>query len=182
MATMNQIGLGLSGSTGTGNFVGANTPTLITPVLGAATATSINFGGSTLSSYIATTAWTPVVTFATPGDLSVNYAIQTGNYSKIGSIVNISGRLGFTPTYTTASGNLNITGAPYSSVINNSFGPVLMQNVILSVGYTSVLAALSGNIIAFIQYSSAQFASGLSTPQIVSGVTYYFDFTITYNI
>ncbi len=45
MATVNQIGLGLSGSTGTGTFVGANTPTLITPVLGAATGTSVVLSG-----------------------------------------------------------------------------------------------------------------------------------------
>lgn len=37
MATMNQVGVGLSGSTGTGTFVGANTPTLISPLLGTPT-------------------------------------------------------------------------------------------------------------------------------------------------
>lgn len=42
MATNNAVNVGLSGATGTGNFVGANTPTLITPILGVATATSIN--------------------------------------------------------------------------------------------------------------------------------------------
>lgn len=47
MATNNQINVPLSGSTGTGNFVGANTPTLITPVLGAATATSVAFSPTT---------------------------------------------------------------------------------------------------------------------------------------
>ena len=42
MATINQVGNSLTGLTGTGSFVGANTPTLITPVLGVATATSVN--------------------------------------------------------------------------------------------------------------------------------------------
>ncbi len=42
MATNNQLNLPLSGNTGTGNFVGANTPTLITPNIGVATATSVN--------------------------------------------------------------------------------------------------------------------------------------------
>ena len=37
MATNNSVDVGLSGATGTGNFVGANTPTLITPVLGTPT-------------------------------------------------------------------------------------------------------------------------------------------------
>lgn len=45
MATNNSVNVGLAGATGTGNFVGANTPTLITPVLGAATGTSIVLSG-----------------------------------------------------------------------------------------------------------------------------------------
>jgi len=42
MATNNQVNVGLSGSTGTGSFVGSTSPTLTTPTLGAATATSVN--------------------------------------------------------------------------------------------------------------------------------------------
>lgn len=37
MSTINQVGVGLSGSTGTGAFVGATSPTLVTPVLGTPT-------------------------------------------------------------------------------------------------------------------------------------------------
>lgn len=47
MATNNAVNVGLAGATGTGNFVGANTPTLITPVLGVATGTSITFNPTT---------------------------------------------------------------------------------------------------------------------------------------
>lgn len=54
MATNNAVNVGLAGSTGTGNFVGANTPTLITPVLGVATATSLVFSPTT-SGIIGTT-------------------------------------------------------------------------------------------------------------------------------
>lgn len=46
MTTINAVGNGLSGATGTGNFVGANTPTLITPVLGVASATSIQLSNT----------------------------------------------------------------------------------------------------------------------------------------
>lgn len=42
MATNNQINSGLVGVTGTGSIVGNSTPTLITPTLGAATATSFD--------------------------------------------------------------------------------------------------------------------------------------------
>ena len=37
MTTNNAVNVGLAGATGTGNFVGANTPTLITPLLGTPT-------------------------------------------------------------------------------------------------------------------------------------------------
>jgi hypothetical protein len=47
MTTINIVDTGLAGQTGTGNFVGANTPTLITPTLGATTATSIVFSPTT---------------------------------------------------------------------------------------------------------------------------------------
>jgi hypothetical protein len=43
---VNAVGNALTGTTGTGNFVGANTPTLITPVIGAATGTSLVTSGN----------------------------------------------------------------------------------------------------------------------------------------
>jgi hypothetical protein len=46
MATNDAVNVGLSGATGTGNFVGATSPTLITPTLGVATATSLKFSGN----------------------------------------------------------------------------------------------------------------------------------------
>jgi hypothetical protein len=57
--------------------------------------------------------WTPTVTFTTPGNLSVSYAGQTGTYTRIGDLVYIACRLSFTPTHTTASGNVRINGLPY---------------------------------------------------------------------
>jgi hypothetical protein len=81
LTAINQVGNSLTGLTGTGAFVGANTPTLITPVLGAATATSINFGGSTLSSYVEGV-WTPVD--ASGAALSFT---ASGSYRRIGGIV-----------------------------------------------------------------------------------------------
>lgn len=47
MTTQNIVNVGLSGITGTGTFVGSTSPTLITPTLGAATATSITFSPTT---------------------------------------------------------------------------------------------------------------------------------------
>lgn len=62
--------------------------------------------------------WTPVLTFATPGDLSIAYSNQTGIYTKVGRVVNISLLVVSSSfTHTTASGALNITGLPFA---NNS--------------------------------------------------------------
>lgn len=47
MATNNAVNTSLSGQTGTGTFVGATSPTLVTPTLGAATATSLAFSPTT---------------------------------------------------------------------------------------------------------------------------------------
>lgn len=55
MATNNQVNVGLSGATGTGAFVGVNAPTLTTPTLGVAAATSVNFGASSTAGVLGTT-------------------------------------------------------------------------------------------------------------------------------
>jgi hypothetical protein len=47
MTTINALGNGLKGVTGSGNFVGSNSATLIAPTLGAATGTSIAFNPTT---------------------------------------------------------------------------------------------------------------------------------------
>ena len=53
MATNNQVNVGLSGSTGTGTFVGVTSPVMVTPVLGVASATKATF--SSTSGIIGTT-------------------------------------------------------------------------------------------------------------------------------
>lgn len=58
-------------------------------------------------------AWTPVVTFATPGDLSVSYSIQRGWRVKVGQFVVADFDIGTSAfTHTTAAGTLQITGLP----------------------------------------------------------------------
>lgn len=53
MATINAVNTTLSGQSGTGSFAGTTSPTFVTPVLGASSATSINF--SSTSGIIGTT-------------------------------------------------------------------------------------------------------------------------------
>ena len=61
------------------------------------------------------TSWTPVITAATVGDLSVSFAsgVQIGEYHKIGGLYIVHFRLTTsTFTHTTAAGDLQITGLP----------------------------------------------------------------------
>jgi len=58
MTTNNSVDVGLSGSTGTGNFVGATSPTLVTPALGTpSSGTLTNTTGYTVSN-LSDAAWT----------------------------------------------------------------------------------------------------------------------------
>lgn len=60
--------------------------------------------------------WTVGITFATPGDLSVVYSTQSGRYTKIGRAFLYDGMATTTTfTYTTATGNLRISGLPIAS-------------------------------------------------------------------
>ena len=112
----NITGYSASGATGTTttNLVFSTSPTLVTPTLGAALATSIKFGsGAVLSSYEEGT-WTPTFVSTTGTNPTVTYGNQYGYYVKIGRIVHIN-------MYLTASaivggtGWLTIAGLPFAT-------------------------------------------------------------------
>lgn len=107
--------------TGSGGIVLATSPTLVTPVLGVAAATSINFGGTPLSVYAEGT-FTPTFTCASVGDLSVAYGNQTGVYTRIGRMVFFNIRIACTPTFTTASGQIRLAGLPFTVSATNGIG------------------------------------------------------------
>ncbi len=225
MATNNELNLGLSGSTGSGSFVGSTSPTFVTPNIGAATVTSINkvaftapasaatltiannksltssntltfngtdsstitFGaGGTAAYNSGFTAWTPTLTFATPGDLSVVYVTQIGSYVKIGSQVAITFSLQGTPTYTTASGAFNIGGLPFASrstTNNTAVGSLYISttdtwtasrpSIILQIIANSSVIRVqsSGTGVAFSLWGTGQIVSGTSI-NIVGSITY----------
>ncbi len=129
-------------STGSGAPVRATTPTLVTPVLGVATATSINFGISALANYDEGGSFTPTFTFATPGNLSVVYTTQTGYYTRIGNCIFFRLALVCTPTFTTASGDVRIGGLPFTvSSTATSMGGVAqnLSTVTHTAGYTYIM-------------------------------------------
>ncbi len=69
-----------------------------------------------LRSRILEDSWTPVLTFATPGDLSVTYSQQSGLYVKMGTLILAQCDITTSAfTHTTASGDLRITGLPFAA-------------------------------------------------------------------
>jgi hypothetical protein len=68
---------------------------------------------------IYTQLFTPAITFITPGDLSVSYAVAEGRYWLRGNLCKFVIDLTFTPTYTTASSHFQITGLPFPSIAAN---------------------------------------------------------------
>lgn len=76
--------------------------------------------------------WTPALTFATPGDLSVAYSTQDGDYTKIGRNVRATVTLvTSTFTHSTASGAARVTGLPFTSANNGvvSMGALDWQGI-----------------------------------------------------
>jgi hypothetical protein len=108
----NITGYSASGATGTTstNLVFSTSPTLITPTLGAALATSIKFGsGTVLSSYEEGT-WTPNLTNMTV----VGSPTVAGTYTKIGRMVYFECRVSATSIASTA-GTSYISGLPFTA-------------------------------------------------------------------
>lgn len=69
--------------------------------------------------------FTPTLTFETPGNQSIVYAVRTASYTKIGDVVHFQVYvLTSTFTHTTAAGNLNITGLPFTASATPLFASV----------------------------------------------------------
>jgi hypothetical protein len=92
--------------------------------------------------------WVPTITFATPGNLSVTYATQTGRYTKIGDVVvaNIDIQTSAF-THTTASGELRVSlpFAVNASIVATSGG--VFQGW-TAAGYTPSIQGDNGNAFA----------------------------------
>jgi hypothetical protein len=106
---------------------------------------------SGMNSGYATQRFTPVVTFVTPGDLSVTYSAATGRYWLDGGRCKFTLNLTFTPTYTTASGILQIKGLPYislSSNFGNQFYPVNVTSSETTWTFGASKTQVAGRILA----------------------------------
>jgi hypothetical protein len=120
------------------------------------------------------TTWTPVITFATPGDLSVTYSTQVGNSTRVGDLVVdqfVVATSAF--THTTASGNLILSGRPYTSAAGSSFNHFTSCVVggYTKANYTSVCLNVgpASTTILFQAYGSGQTPANLTAADMPTG-------------
>ena len=130
--------------------------------------------------------WTPVITFATPGDLNVVYSNQQGRYIKVGKQVTVSCIVNTTTfTYTTASGELRVTGLPFASVTAANFqwtAATEFGGITLGGGHTLIHANLQDNVsyIRFVASGSGLARAVLNTGSAPSGTQQTYVFNLTY--
>lgn len=139
---------------------------------------------STLQRATSTTGtFTPVWTFATPGDFNANgYASQVGTYIRNGSLVWINVNINAAaPTWTTASGALNITGLPFTSAnldANDfSFGSTQYTNITSA---TNVSARVAPNAAIALLVGSGAVAGAIAAANMVSGANTSIRFSLVY--
>jgi hypothetical protein len=116
--------------------------------------------------------WTPVLTFATPGDLSVAYSNQSGMYTKVGRVVNISLLIATsTFTHTTASGAVNVTGLPFAN--NASLQSYFVSDWagITKANYTQTTfeVGASASLLTMQAFGSAQSRATISASDMPTG-------------
>lgn len=120
--------------------------------------------------------WTPSVTFATPGDVSFTPTLAVGELVKQGSRVDATFRLAGTITHTTAAGNLQVTGLPYTpAAIPNMLwdGALIWGGITLAGGRTQVCCALVNGSPTFLFSASGSGVapSNVDTTQVPTGGT-----------
>lgn len=118
--------------------------------------------------------WTPVLTFATPGNLSVTYSAQTGRYLKLGILVVATFNVATSAfTHTSASGACQLTGLPVTSAnITGVVGEGTCRwQGITKANYTDVNSgvAANDNKVTFTLSGSGQNIATLSAGDMPTG-------------
>lgn len=130
--------------------------------------------------------WTPVLTFTTIGDLTVAYSAQIGRYVKIGKMVHLHGFINTTTfTWTTATGEMRITGLPFlspSTGVGDQTGPTELQNINYPAGRTYFNSNIPANVsyVRFVGSGSGVSRASLQASNTVSGTNMAIIFDIFY--
>ena len=110
--------------------------------------------------------WTPAISAANLGDLSVTYAVQRGTYIRFGDIVNCTFNIQANSiSYTTATGFLRITGLPILPINDgiSLFSGSLFFQGITKAGFTQFTPVALAGTSYFLIYASA---SGAGTDPV----------------
>ncbi len=132
---------------GSGAPVRATSPTLTTPTIGVATATSVNFGQDALNYYDEGT-WTAAIT--TDGTVGTPaYSVQVATFTRIGRQVFFQFDIQLSGWTGSPTGNVSISGLPFTSAntTNNYGGCNINTYVIAGLGatYTYMTARVPWN-------------------------------------
>lgn len=131
--------------------------------------------------------WTPTLTFATPGDLSVTYTDRLGYWWRVCDTVTLQFRIVTASfTHTTATGALQITGSPFtagSTVGNNNMGNVLWGGI-TKANYTQVVprVAPSASAIDFFASGSGQTIAQILVADVPTGGTVALDGFVSFQV
>lgn len=139
---------GATAITGTGPTVRATSPTLVTPILGAATATSLTFANEAMSSYDEFT-FVPVLRFG-GASVGITYSDQSGRGVKIGKTCYVRVTIGLS-NKGSSSGAASVSGFPYT-VVNATYNvPLGLQtsSITYPVGGLSPFAYGAANATVF---------------------------------
>ena len=161
--------------------------------LPANSASGINVGNTantdaTFLDYYGEGSWTPVLTFVTPGDLAVVYSQQVGRYTRIGDTVFLwCNILTSTFTHATASGNLRITGLPFTALNLSNFtqlGGGLGWSGVTKANYTDLNPYILPNtaIINVAASGSGQALDTIDTADMPTGGTVQMTFQLAYKV
>lgn len=99
--------------------------------------------------------WTPVLTCGTPGDLAITYSTQAGRYVRMGRLVVVSfDILTSAFTHTTASGDISITGLPFTANATLHYHGTLFFSGITKANYTQYVLSTASGTTTLIMYAS----------------------------
>lgn len=119
MATNNAVNVGLSGTTGTGSFVGSVSPTLVTPSLLASTGTSLSLsGGITVGT---TTGGITVGLSSTTTGITLNNNTASYTPSVLNFVQSTTGSVAATNGWTTNPGNFTFSISRVEKITTMTF-------------------------------------------------------------
>jgi len=175
---------------GTLTVAGSTTLTRTTILASSNSGSAVNWGAGTRTISCVMPAqpdpvtWTPVITFATPGNLSVSYLTQYGNYTRTGNRIRAEFHLTTsTFTHSTASGDLLITGLPYANAGLGTTGTCYFQGI-TKASYTQFvpLIVASESQIRFYTSASALAFSSCQAADVPTAGTVWLVGNIEYTI